>query len=909
MRHGISNDNAVSRRSSAGRTGSFRRALGMLLSIAAGIAGCAVADSVSWITGSSAAASVNDAYAYRQSVYFSDVDPLVQVPGSSNSVWAGVLNPAAWPVAQRGGIYLGWDQTEEDYDVFRGAFSLGSLGFSVRQRMHADTDQSQYRYSVGGGFGDQARAVGFSYSWVRGGRAVFPGEEEFRLGSIHRSRRFSLGFTRTWNSGGLDDVTQADFGFRPFGPRLTLFADAFKFDNEDWDELAYGFGAEAHIVPGVTVAGRYVVADENGFDDDPWSARIEISPLAGIRAAFTHQDGAERHRLAVADGNIKETAQSWSVELRPGHHLGQLFPPSSGHYPGLDLRGPKPYRTYRFLDGRTRFASILARIAYYAENPTVEGLTVNMAGLRLSGSGLWELRSQLAAFRARGKKVVLYFDRVNMPGYMLATVADEIWMDPIGDLDLKGLHAGRSFYKESLAKSGIGFDEVRFFTYKSALETLSRTSLSEASKVQIGALLDDIYEEIVSHVVTSRGIPRSTWDQVVNDYGMLSAEEALELGLIDKIGSYAQAEEGARDAARRETPDAATAYLGTIFGDPIWAAEEWGARSRIAVLYAVGPTSMESGIEGRKLSQAIKDAREDRSVKAVVFRADSPGGDPLPSDWVARELKKTSEVKPVIVTQGRVAASGGYWISMYGDEILASPMTITGSIGVIYGHIWDDGIGEKMGVDYDGISRGRSADVLSGPRDPFLGIQIPHRPMHPEERDRVETLIRSLYDGFLESVADGRGMEPSEVDAIGQGRVWSGRAGVANGLVDEIGGLWDALARAKDAAGIDPAQAVRVEEGPELGWFRTSGLLPSLPGLRGLWQRDPIRDWTRSSYRSFFGDGIPSPGGSQDEESADGTGPFTAGETEYLQTLLDGTRQRPMVLTPLYLIPNWEALD
>jgi len=265
-----------------------------------------------------------------------------------------------------------------------------------------------------------------------------------------------------------------------------------------------------------------------------------------------------------------------------------------------------------------------------------------------------------------------------------------------------------------------------------------------------------------------------------------------------------------------------------LLGDHVWRQEEWSDLPQIAVLYAIGPCAMDTGIQGRRLSRMIREVRGNPRVKAVVLRADSPGGDPLPSDLVARELRETAKIKPVIVSQGQVAGSGGYWISMFGDKILASPMTITGSIGVISGHMYDDGISQKLGIDYDHVQIGDHADIDDGPGLPGGILSIPHRPVTGEERARAEAVIMELYDGFVNAVAEGRKMEPDKVREIAQGRIYTGTGGMRRGLVDEIGGLWDAIVIAKEAAGLSPSSPIGLLEGPDLGALPENLLRPSL---------------------------------------------------------------------------------
>ncbi len=223
---------------------------------------------------------------------------------------------------------------------------------------------------------------------------------------------------------------------------------------------------------------------------------------------------------------------------------------------------------------------------------------------------------------------------------------------------------------------------------------------------------------------------------------------------------------------------------------------------------------MDKGIRARRLERIFNRLTSDRRVKAVVFRVDSPGGDGTASDLVAEALKKCAEKKPVIVSQGDVAASGGYWISMYGTEILALPTTITGSIGVIGGWIWNDGIGDKLGLTSDFVKVGEHADIGFGIRLPFLGIGIPDRNLSHKEKEKIAVLFESFYSDFIDRVAAGRNMEPAAVREIAAGRVWTGRAGLANGLIDRIGGLELAFRVAGERAGLDPEETVDVIEYP-----------------------------------------------------------------------------------------------
>jgi protease-4 len=451
-----------------------------------------------------------------------------------------------------------------------------------------------------------------------------------------------------------------------------------------------------------------------------------------------------------------------------------------------------------------------------------------MSGLQTTPANLWELRAQLAGLRERGKTVSIYFDRVNVMSYALATIADEVWIDPMGSIDLRGINFGRSYYKEALAKVGVGFDEWRFFKYKSALEVFSRTEFSEGAREQLSEVMNDFWGTASGLIQEARGLSPEALMDIVDNQSRLSPAEAEALGLVDAVGDYHDLVMNAPAVKLRPYRGGQVARLGPLLGDRVWRQEEWSDLPQIAVLYAIGPCAMDSGINGRQLSKMIRKVRSDPRVKAVVLRADSPGGDPLPSDLVARELRETAKIKPVIVSQGQVAGSGGYWISMYGDKILASPLTITGSIGVISAHIYDDGLSEKLGIDYDHMQIGRGADIDAGPGLPGGMLQIPHRPVTTEERARAEKVIMDLYDEFVSDVAEGRGMEHDAVARIAQGRIYTGLGGLRNGLVDEIGGLWDAIVLAKEAAGLSPSASIALLEGPDLGNLSMDLFKPSL---------------------------------------------------------------------------------
>jgi protease-4 len=339
--------------------------------------------------------------------------------------------------------------------------------------------------------------------------------------------------------------------------------------------------------------------------------------------------------------------------------------------------------------------------------------------------------------------------------------------------------------------------------------------MSDADREQRLDIIEDIYETVRAEVTSSRGRDTATFDDWVNEEVLMSAKKAVELGIADELGRWSDRKdvikklEGERKRAVDRDDLAGNRYPSML----------WGEDPKIAVVYALGECAMDTGIKARKLGRIFNGLTKKEDVKAVVFRVDSPGGDGMASDIVAEALRKCAQKKPVIVSQGDVAASGGYWISMYGTEIYALPTTITASIGVIGGWVWDDGVGEKIGHTSDHVQVGKHADLGYGIRLLLAGPMLPKRNLTEYERGRMEKEIKIFYEEFVEKVADGRKMTPEEVHKLAEGHVYSGTRGKELGLVDEIGGLSAAIGAARLAAGIPDDEVVEIIEYPKLPVF------------------------------------------------------------------------------------------
>jgi protease-4 len=418
-----------------------------------------------------------------------------------------------------------------------------------------------------------------------------------------------------------------------------------------------------------------------------------------------------------------------------------------------------------------------------------------------------ELRSRLVDFKSSGKKLVAFIEYGSNRDYFLASVADQIYIHPRSILDLRGIRAETFFLKNAFDKLGVEPEFERIGQYKDAPDVFLRESMSPASREAFGGLVSTIHDELIGSLVQGRGMDRAQAESIVAR-GPFTAEEAKELDLVDGLEYF---DEVQKEMSPKEAKPAGLSVA--QYHRAVEAAPGFGADCTIAVVYGIGAIvggdSTEDAMFGRvmgsdTLARAFKSVREDASIDAVVFRIDSPGGSDVASDVIWREASLTKEKKPVVVSMGDVAASGGYWIATASSAIVAEPSTITGSIGIYAGKFNLAGLFAKLGVATDGVSSTGNADFFSSSRS-----------FTPEERERLHRILESGYRAFLERVAQARGKTKEEVDEIAQGRVWSGRAALEKGLVDEMGGLDRAVALAKEKAGFGADASVELRIYPE----------------------------------------------------------------------------------------------
>ena len=430
----------------------------------------------------------------------------------------------------------------------------------------------------------------------------------------------------------------------------------------------------------------------------------------------------------------------------------------------------------------------------------------NIVALFLSGSletansasgyaPLREVRQAIEKFKASGKKVYAYLEQPTVKDYYLASAANEVSLNPFGYLSINGLAAQSLFVRDALQKYGVGVQVTKVGKYKSATEIFTETHMSDADREQLTALLDGIWGTVTGDLAASRKIDPAVFKQYTNEPGLFLAQDAFKDKLVDRL-AYLDEMITELEKVGAEDEDNHTFYQVSMatYAKRLASHRDSGGGNQIAVVYAEGDIVDGGGsnesVGGDQLAYDLRSLRSDDKVKAVVLRVNSPGGSAYASEVIQREMRELMAKKiPVVVSMGTYAASGGYWISAYSDYIYAEPTTVTGSIGVFGLKLNFQDIASGHGVAFDTVKTAQFADM-----DTLT------RPWSPDELKLAQSLVDSIYDQFISKVAEGRGIKPDDVRTIAQGRVWTGAEAKNLHLVNDLGGLNDAIAKAEELA-------------------------------------------------------------------------------------------------------------
>ncbi|PIA77764.1 signal peptide peptidase SppA [Gaetbulibacter sp. 4G1] len=468
-------------------------------------------------------------------------------------------------------------------------------------------------------------------------------------------------------------------------------------------------------------------------------------------------------------------------------------------FPIKDYAGKTVFKQYNFLNENKKdgLFNIIDAIKYAATDDKIKGISIDNNFIQAGFSQTKAIRDALLEFKKSDKFILAYADVYSQKDYYLSSVADTIYMNPVGMMEFNGLSTERLYYKDFQEKSGIKMEVIRLGKYKSAVEPFLENEMSDNNREQIEVYLNGIWSEVKKEISVSRNVSVERLNTIADSLLSRTASLAKSSKLIDRVAYHDEYESGLRHAINIEASKEIKTI--SIKDYAIHTANQIMKKTssnKVAVIYAEGEIIYGEGDEDRvgqgAMNRSLKKAREDDKIKAVVIRINSPGGSALASELIWREIELTKKVKPVIVSMGDLAASGGYYIACNADKIIAEPTTITGSIGV-FGMLPNvKGLADKWGINAEQVTTNKNSIPYS-----FF------EPMNEEQEAFIKEGINDIYELFTNRVADGRGMTQDDVKAIAQGRVWTGVDALSNGLIDELGGLELALKYAAEAAEIE----------------------------------------------------------------------------------------------------------
>ncbi len=471
--------------------------------------------------------------------------------------------------------------------------------------------------------------------------------------------------------------------------------------------------------------------------------------------------------------------------------------------PIQDRATNNPMETFDFMSMENNeylgLNTILKTIEKAKDDDKIKGIFLELTSIEAGLPEVEEIRNELLKFKESGKFIIAQADYYSHKTYYLATVADKIYMTPTGNFMFVGFSAQIMFYKNALEKIGVEAQVIKHGKFKSAVEPYILEEMSAPNRKQLETYLFSVWDDFVEKISESRNIPTEDINRYADSLEIISDQSAIDRNMIDGLMYKDQIVEELKkltDVKKDKKLNLLklTKYMKSLKEDN---KIEENKKDKIAIIYAIGGIEMGKGstytIGAEGMSKAIRKARKDSTIKAIVLRINSPGGSALASEIIWREIVLAKEVKPVIVSMGKYAASGGYYIACPADKIIASPNTLTGSIGVfgMYPNA-QKLLNENLGINVSRVTTNKYSDLGSF-----------SRPLSQSEKNYLQLFVEDVYDDFIQHVAEGRNMTTAQVDSIGQGRIWSGINALEIGLVDELGGLNRAIDVAAEVSGIE----------------------------------------------------------------------------------------------------------
>lgn len=645
---------------------------------------------------------------------------------------------------------------------------------------------------------------GGSYSYFSEGPGIYNNRHSWNIGLLSQSST-RLSWAAVWsnlNRGKIGDQRtemeqRYSISYRPVDSRFTMSVDMLLSTHQQLNNAEYIYHVEAVPTPGLFVNG-YIDSHKN----------FEIGVRANLLKYFVgsrvdyNKHGNFRRSTSVVGANNRRQA---SLVKEPKQRLAVSVTGRTPENPPRPVIGPS----------RTSFTELITTIYRASTDPHISEMVINLNGLAYGLGQAEELRNALLNFRRRSKKVICHLSMPNNIGYYVATACDSILLPPVSQLNLIGLRAELTFYAATLEKIGVKVELLRIGEYKTAPERYTRTAASEANREQTNRLLDQLYDQFVTGIAQGRGLTPDSVKRII-DNGPFTSADALSFGLVDGLSYIDQMSRSYLQpmpevSFRRYRND-------TLLND------DWGSKPVIAIVVADGEIASSSSglppfnnpdvLTPGNMRQAFAKVSSDSRVKGIVFRINSPGGDALVSSDIYHWAEEAARHKPMVVSMSNVAASGGFYIAMSAEHVFADPGTVTGSIGIYGGKLDLQGLYKKLAVGKELYTRGR-----------FAGMMTWTRPATEEEKDKYFSQLEAFYDHFVDLVAVNRELPADSINNLGQGRVWTGNEAIANGLVDDLGGLQDAVVY---MAGHLQLSDYRIEVYPQ---NRPLFILPRLPLL------------------------------------------------------------------------------
>ncbi len=741
--------------------------------------------------------------------------PESQALATADGFSAALHNPAAIGIRGRG-LYLGGSQIESRWSTVSTFGQLGLLGCGYQHWSDDVYGLNRDQYVLGVGFPVSRMArMGFSHSWWRAGAGPARSAGAYGAGLLVRPARWislaakvdGINHPR-FGDGSIPRTYRAGVALRPGTTRLTLTLDAASDVFDDWEDCDYRWGLQAEPIEGLLM---FASVNRNRTLHFGLGVNLRRNGLGVVRSQT--EDGPYRATSYYAEFSNRINRSAFSRERRVAKFA------LAGRYRDEPSEGRITLRSHRGA------SYLLSAIREAVDDETVSGIRLDIwggpeGGLFTNMAIAQELRAEMRLAKQRGKKIIAYMaGGGGLPEYLVASTADTIIMPETLEMGPFGLMARVQMMKGLMDKLGIEFERYpcRECRFKSAYFQLTEDDVPEEFRREMDSLFEDWFDQYLTDIADSRGLDRSQLEHIFDGRPIL-APQAKELGLVDILAYSDIADSLTNRMTRSRIVD------GWSIAKEKHRRYAWNERPAVAVIAAMGTIDVGENRSGffdgnvigsETLVQTLRRVQGDPEVKAVVLRIDSPGGSGYASDmiWYQIEDLKDRTRKPVVSSMGAVAGSGGYYIAMNSDKIVANPATLTGSIGVTGMKPITSGFYSKIGIRNEVFKRGEHVDMFSS-----------NRRTTDEEREMILDIVDDFYDIFTSKVAEGRGKTRQEVLELGAGRLYTGRQALGNGLVDRIGGVREALDLAAELGNIAEDYRVIYYHRPKKSfWQRLTG--------------------------------------------------------------------------------------